>query len=127
MSERGLIDRRRAASRRPVMPYAWQLRICGCPPVRDQGSTASVIARDNTCILRQPRKVSTSHFISEQLDHLSLRISKQTVVVLDNAKPHTAKPFKSVVLWERRGLTLFYLPPYSPQLNLAEILAQAQV
>jgi transposase len=25
-------------------------------------------------------------------------------------------------VWEERGLFLFYLPPYSPQLNIAEVL-----
>lgn len=45
------------------------------------------------------------------------------MIVLDNARIHTAKAVQACrPIWERRGLTLFYLPPYSPHLNLAEIL-----
>jgi transposase len=54
---------------------------------------------------------------------LSLRIRKKTVVVPDNAKIHRAK--KVIChrdLWEKRGLYIFFLPPYSSHLNLAETL-----
>lgn len=48
---------------------------------------------------------------------------KQTIVVLDNASMHTSKLFKSnIPKWESMGLHLLYLPPYSPELNLIEIL-----
>ena len=50
-------------------------------------------------------------------------LEKPTVIVLDNASVHTAKIIqKQRNVWEERGLILFYLPPYSPQLNLIEIL-----
>jgi transposase len=36
---------------------------------------------------------------------------------------HTSKLFKSnIQKWEEKGLYLLYLPPYSPELNLIEIL-----
>ena len=61
--------------------------------------------------------------IREYLDDLSLRIRKKTVVVLDNAKIHRAKNVMCYrELWEKRGLFIFFLPPYSPHLNLAETL-----
>jgi transposase len=42
---------------------------------------------------------------------------------LDNAKVHTAaKVRQALAAWQKRGLFLFYLPPYSPHLNLAERL-----
>ena len=57
------------------------------------------------------------------LDRFSLSLSKETVIVLDNAKIHTAKAIQERrAIWEERGLSLFYLPPYSPHLNLAEVL-----
>jgi len=50
-------------------------------------------------------------------------ITKRTVVVLDNASFHTSKKFKEQIKkWEEKGLYLFYLPPYSPQLNPIEQL-----
>ncbi|RGN59310.1 IS630 family transposase [Bacteroides sp. OM05-10AA] len=57
------------------------------------------------------------------LDRLSLKIEKDTFVVLDNASVHRNRKIKELrSIWERRGLFLFYLPPYSPQLNIAETL-----
>ena len=65
----------------------------------------------------------TADFIIEQLDEFSLKIAKPTVVVLDNARVHTAAKVKErVEFWQKRGLYLFYLPPYSPHLNIAERL-----
>ena len=50
-------------------------------------------------------------------------VTKKTVVVLDNAAIHTSKKFKQQIkIWEEKGLFLFYLPPYSPQLNPIEQL-----
>ncbi|MDR2816091.1 MAG: transposase [Proteiniphilum sp.] len=61
--------------------------------------------------------------IIEFLDHFSFRIKKKTVVVLDNAKIHRAgKVMCHRELWEKRGLFIFFLPPYSPHLNLAKTL-----
>lgn len=46
-----------------------------------------------------------------------------TVIVLDNAPVHTARCIRERrLIWEERGLVLFYLPKYSPQLNRIEIL-----
>lgn len=45
------------------------------------------------------------------------------MVVLDNASIHTSDEFEErIEAWARRGLTLKYLPPYCPELNLIEIL-----
>jgi hypothetical protein len=64
-----------------------------------------------------------SHFIIEQMDNFSFSLNKPTVVVLDNARPHTAAKVKErISVWQSRGLYLFYLPTYSPHLNLAETL-----
>ncbi len=53
----------------------------------------------------------------------SEEITKKTTVVLDNASIHKSKKFKAQIKkWEEKGLSLFYLPPYSPQLNPIEIL-----
>ena len=50
-------------------------------------------------------------------------LTKKTIVVLDNAAIHTSKKFKEQIKrWEEKGLFLFYLPPYSPQLNPIEQL-----
>lgn len=51
------------------------------------------------------------------------QITKTTVVILDNASIHTSKLFKAEIeKWEKLGLQLLFLPPYSPELNKIEIL-----
>ena len=51
------------------------------------------------------------------------QITKNTVVILDNASIHTSKLFKAEIpKWEKLGLQLLFLPPYSPELNKIEIL-----
>ena len=46
-----------------------------------------------------------------------------TVVVMDNASIHTSETFQEEIpKWEKKGLSIFYLPEYSPELNLIEIL-----
>lgn len=56
-------------------------------------------------------------------DAFSQQLKKPTVVVLDNASFHKSKIFKdNIAKWSNRGLTLLYLPSYSPELNIIEML-----
>jgi transposase len=67
-------------------------------------------------------KVNSDKVI-EVFDDFTLTLAKPTVVILDNASYHKSKKFKAnLSKWYNRGLTLMYLPPYSPQLNIIEIL-----
>ena len=64
-----------------------------------------------------------SETVIEVFDSFVKTLTKPTIVVLDNASFHKSKKFKShIVTWANRGLTLCYLPPYSPQLNIIETL-----
>lgn len=64
-----------------------------------------------------------ANFVVEFLDDLSFKIKRKTVIVLDNASIHKArKVTKLFECWQKRGLYIFFLPPYSPQLNIAERL-----
>ena len=50
-------------------------------------------------------------------------IEKKTVVMLDNASIHTREEFEDrIPHWKKQGLILKYLPTYSPELTLIEIL-----
>ena len=65
----------------------------------------------------------TAEKVIEFLDVLSFQVRKNTFVVLDNATVHRNHKIKELrPIWEKRGLFLFYLPPYSPHLNIAETL-----
>jgi transposase len=50
-------------------------------------------------------------------------IRRKTVLVLDNASPHTCNEVKSHLGdWSQKGLILYRLPPYCPELNAIEHL-----
>jgi hypothetical protein len=50
-------------------------------------------------------------------------ITKKTVVIMDHASIHTSEEFEHrIPSWKKQGLVIKYLPPYSPELNLIEIL-----
>jgi len=50
-------------------------------------------------------------------------LTKKTVVGIDNASIHTSEEFEDKLpYWRKKGWSIKYLPPYSPELNLIEIL-----
>jgi transposase len=57
------------------------------------------------------------------LDEFSHKIDKKTVVILDQASIHTSDNFiGKLEEWRQKKLEIFWLPTYSPKLNLIEIL-----
>ncbi len=65
----------------------------------------------------------TSDIVIKFLDNYVKKINKLTVVVIDNAPIHTSKAFKNKIAeWKQKKLEIFWLPTYSPQLNLIETL-----
>ena len=60
--------------------------------------------------------------MSERLDVLSLSLRRLTVIVLDNARVPKKAVKERCLVWQARGLFVWFLPTYSPQLNIAEVL-----
>ncbi|WP_370526968.1 IS630 family transposase [Bacteroides sp. 51] len=61
--------------------------------------------------------------IADFLEQLSFGLDKKTFVVLDNASVHRNTIIRQRrPIWEKRGLFIFYIPPYSPHLNIIETL-----
>ena len=61
--------------------------------------------------------------VARFLDEFAETVNKMTVVVIDNASIHTAKAMtEKLDDWEKKGLHLYFLPTYSPELNLIEIV-----
>lgn len=59
--------------------------------------------------------------LADYLDGFSRKIDRPTFIVLDNASIHRkGEVAKKMKEWKERGLYLFFLPPYSPHLNIAE-------
>lgn len=110
----------------PCVPYGWQFpdEQVFVPASKGAGvNCLALLRRTSELVFATTHQPITSAFLLEQLERLSWRLRKTTVVVLDNARVHTSKEFKERrVYWQQRGLHLFYLPPYSPHLNLAETL-----
>ena len=72
----------------------------------------------------QVGSVKSDHVIAafDQLLH-NYGGDKWCVVILDNASMHRSQAFQEACKrWQRKRIVAVYLPPYSPELNLIEIL-----
>jgi transposase len=50
-------------------------------------------------------------------------MKRPALIILDNAPIHKSKEVEAQIRgWKAKGLFLVFLPPYSPELNLIEIL-----
>ncbi len=123
-------------SRQAPVPYAWQLR--GQPPVElpaERGASGgySVLGFWRPADPQQTgcqafhSVLSASAFTAElfvaAVDEWVSTLRQPTVLVLDNASIHRASLVQARrAQWAANGLTLLFLPPYSPELNRLEIL-----
>ncbi|MCP4884186.1 MAG: IS630 family transposase [Flavobacteriales bacterium] len=113
-------------SEQGYVPYGWQFKDEEVAIEVSKGKSINcfgLLSRTNRFLYKITEKNINSDFVIEFLDDLSLNISKFTFVVLDNARIHTARKVKQLFkIWQKRGLFIFYLPPYSPHLNIIERL-----
>jgi transposase len=66
---------------------------------------------------------TTADVFAGFLTKLLNETKKPLTIILDNARIHKAKKIQSVIEeLAKRGLTLYFLPPYSPELNRIERL-----
>lgn len=113
-------------SEQGYVPYGWQfsdedvaIKACKGKSINCFG----LFSRTNQFTYRISNSNINAAFVIETLDALSFNIAKPTVIVLDNARVHTARKIKELLkIWQSRGLYIFYLPPYSPHLNIIERL-----
>jgi transposase len=113
-------------SLQPSVPYGWQFSDEDVFMPSSQGGGLNCFAfltRQNGCQFRTTQRSISSEFVCEQLEEMSLGLEKLTVVLLDNAPVHKANRIQERrQIWEKRGLYVFYLPRYSPHLNIVERL-----
>jgi len=129
-SEQGEIDLFYAdetqVSEEGYVPYGWQFsnENISIPSARgNKINCFGMLRRDNEFVYETTTETIDSAFIIEQLDRFSHTIKKHTVVVLDNAKVHQSKALLArKMIWAKRELFIFYLPPYCPHLNIIERL-----
>ena len=57
------------------------------------------------------------------MDTFVAQTIKKTIVILDNSPIHRSKKFMAKIQqWREQDVYIFFLPSYSPELNLIEIL-----
>lgn len=108
------------------MPYAWQTKENPILLPATKGKFLNVVGlmnRKNDLFF----EVSEATFNTDKailfMDKFAAQIVKKTVVILDNSPIHKSKKFMvKISEWKERDLLVFFLPPYSPELNLIEIL-----
>jgi transposase len=130
LSEQGLIDiyygDQSKVALEPCIPYGWQFADEAVFMPTNKGAGLNCFAllnRGNQCLIETCRENIDSRFILEKLEALSTGLKRTTVIVLDNARIHHARIIKErIEVWRQRGLYIFYLPRYSPHLNIVEIL-----
>lgn len=110
----------------PYVPYAWQESKEQLGIESKQSRRINILGllnRENElCSYIFETKIS-SQIVIKFLDLYVEKINKLTVVVLDNAPIHRSKDFQQKISeWRQKKMEIFWLPTYSPQLNLIEIL-----
>jgi transposase len=114
----------------PYIPYAWQDKGATlelpCPKGKRINVLGILSVTEAKLETHIPEGRMTSEFVLNVLDGLSENAKGNaipTVLVLDNASIHTAKIIQDKRQeWEDKNLFLYFLPTYSPELNLIEIL-----
>lgn len=108
------------------VPYGWQFKDEDVFVPAQKAARLNLfglISRNNEYHGFTAQENITQDKIVSYLDEFSKSITKKTVLVLDNASVHRGRKVKEKrEEWAERGLFIFYLPPYSPQLNIAETL-----
>lgn len=109
----------------PCIPYGWQPKE-GLSIPTQKGRRMNVfglMSRDNQLYTYTETSSIKSDFIINAIDDFGTSKTRapQSVIVLDNAKVHHSQKFKDKIQeWKEQGIRIFYLPPYSPHLNLIE-------
>jgi transposase len=110
----------------PSVPYGWQ----------DQGESLEIKSQRSqrlNVLGVMNRKHQLEAYVSTQsinsdvvvacINTFFPVVTKPTVIVVDGASIHTSGAILDQVdEWEERGIKIFKLPSYSPELNLIEIL-----
>lgn len=111
----------------PVIARAWQFRGDEIRILPERGKRLSVFGVLNfDCKGRfwtSEKSVKTEFVIDCVEEWLQEKGEKPRVLVLDNASIHRSKKMsEKQAEWEEKGFYIFFLPPYSPHLNMIEIL-----
>ena len=110
----------------PTIPYAWQETKSVIElPARRSGriNVLGFLNRHNDLHTYMFEQSIHTGVVVACFNAFCHTITKKTVVVVDNASIHRSEEFADrMPYWKKHGLIIKYLSPYSPELNLIEIL-----
>ena len=108
----------------PNVPYAWQHKDDPIllPARKSTRLTVFALLKTNCKLVRYTTIGSMNSIkLIDCLDQFCKTITKRTIIVLDNAPIHRSKLFKAKMeQWKKLDLLIFFIPPYSPELNKIE-------
>jgi transposase len=110
----------------PCVPYAWQPIAQAIRVTCSKSKRLNVLGFMNRKCHFQSMIFEgriTSSVVVGCIDFFAASLKKPTYLVIDNASIHTSDEFnENIEKWQELGLTIVRLAPYSPELNLIEIL-----
>ena len=110
----------------PNVPYAWQLKEKPLLLPAAKGKFLNVVglmSRKNDLFYQVLETTFNTDKIIDFIESFVNQIIKKTVVILDNSPIHKSNKFMAKIQeWKEKDVLIFFLPPYSPELNLIEIL-----
>lgn len=110
----------------PSVPYGWQPvghYTAIVPQKSPRRNVFGLLSRNNTFEGYDTLGTMTATLLAACLDDFATKITQKTVVVLDNAAVHRADfMVAKIEEWQEKDLYIWFLPAYSPHLNLIETL-----
>lgn len=108
------------------MPYGWQQTARALERPSQHSPRLNVLAwlseAGKLVSFTHPRSIN-SEFVIACINSWVGGLSRETVLVLDNAPMHRSKAFRACLAgWQQQRLYVFQLPAYSPHLNKVDCL-----
>lgn len=114
-------------SLQPYIPYSYQKKGTQLAIPSSKKKVVNVLGFLNPITsqlvtYKLPDKVNmNSEIFIEFMNDFITKITRPTTIILDNASWHKSNMTKAMFSeWEEKGLTIYFLPPRCPHLNLIE-------
>lgn len=110
----------------PNLPYAWQHKEKPLQLPASSSISLSILGLMTPCCKLYSKtfeQTINSDIVIEFMGNFVNQISKRTVAILYNAPIHKSKKFiANIARCREMYMYIYFLPPYSPELNKIEIL-----
>lgn len=111
----------------PCIPYAWQPRCetieVPCAQSKRLNVSGFVNRECSFTSVVFEGSVTSAVVVVASIDHFISTHQRQAALVMNNASIHTSAEFEeNIEHWQPQGLTIVNIAPYSPELNIIEIV-----